>query len=103
MKISSKYNKIRCVDGLDYKKSFIDYGINRLEFSNAKKYKTYIKSEVIIAKKKKYEEIQILKKLNKNKYNFFFYRMSGKKDLVRESYNLFVNRPQDYRISSCKS
>ena len=46
------YNKIRCVDGLDYKKSFIDYGINRLEFSNAKKYKTYIKSEVIMAKKR---------------------------------------------------
>ena len=96
------YNKIRCVDGLDYQKSFIDYGINRLEFSNAKKYKTHIKSEVTITKKKKYEEIKILKDLNKNKYNFFFYKMRNKKDLIKESYSLFVNRPQNYRISSCR-
>tara|TARA_B100000003_G_scaffold205461_1_gene219148 strand:- start:113 stop:1261 length:1149 start_codon:yes stop_codon:yes gene_type:complete len=98
--IKNIYNRIRCVDGFNYPRAFIDYGNNRLHFSKSIYHKKYIKSEVIISKKKKKEEDIYQKKLNKNKFDFRFIKMKNSKELLEKSYFLFSKRKKNTKISS---
>lgn len=97
--IKSIYNKIRCVDGFNYPKAFINFGDNKLQFSNPFFYKKYIKSEVIISKKKRGEDVY-QKQLNQNNFNLRFVKIKNNKELLEKSYFLFSKRKKNTRISS---
>ena len=61
--------------------------------------KKYIKSEVIISKKKKGEDIY-QKQLNQNNLNLRFVKIKNNKELLEKSYLLFSKRKKNTRISS---
>lgn len=51
--IKALYDRVRMVDGLDYSKAFINFGKNRIEFTEAKLVKNKLEAKIIIKKTSK--------------------------------------------------
>ena len=92
------YNKIRCVDGFDYPKAYIEKGDKRFEFSNAKFSRNKINANVTISKNKVAEKLKILELLNTNE-DIIYENLNYKKH-VKILYDMVTKRKNKSRISS---